>query len=501
MSGGKSRCLEFKSGGSEEFLNAALKLVDEGAERFILRPWNEAAANLARELRSRRATVTLYRFAGDADSGGGAPAADWSDVDAAILLDEGGPVLSALLHDLLPATSVKVLAPVTDRHWSRQPLFLVSIPKAGTHLLYSLVEVMGYGPGIEFSDFPDPGKWYCLEYSNSHTSARDFFIDSVRRAPFGNRHHPFMASPTAFIYRNPLDILVSEANYYHRDGKTAFAGYLSQLTLEQRIERLIDDRWLLGSIRDRVGQFIRWLEFPNVIPISFEELIGPAGGGSRKEQENLIWSLQLKLQVPGDPGDIADKVFNPDSPTFFQGQIGGFKSSMTPESMERFSALPQDFMEKLGYSLRDLPEIRPRRALEFRMRPLVLSPITHDDTPIAIEYSYLSFNLIRYRRCIYAVPQALGPGFDLSGLEPERLERLPHARSRAELKQKLLLGTVKRIDVEPCDVDYVYRRLTGRRLQPHPVVRKVKRLRFRLGRLARRVFQRAGAKQSTEEPC
>lgn len=500
MSRGERRRLEFKSTGSEEFLNAALRLVDEGAEKLILRPWNEAASRLARELLSRRAEIALYRFAGDADSGVGAPAANWSDIDAAILLEEGDQVLPGLLHDFLPERSIKVLAPVTDRHWSRQSLFLISIPKAGTHLLYSLASVMGYEPGIEFGDFSDPGRWYCLEYSNSHTSASDFFIDSVRRAPFGNRLHPFMSSPTMFIYRNPLDILVSEANYYQRDGKTAFAAYFSRLSFEERIEKLIDDRWLLGSIRDRVGQFIPWLEFPNVIPIAFEELIGPAGGGNRTEQVDLIWSLQLKLQVPGDPSHIADKVFDPDSPTFFQGQIGAFKSRMIPASMEKFSALSQDFMEELGYSLHDLPEMRPRRALEFRMRPLVLSPSTHDDTPIAVEYNYLSFNLVRYRRCIYAVPQRLGPSFDLSCLDPGRLKLLPHSRSRAELKQKLLLGSARRIGVEPCNVEYVYKRLTGRRLKPLAAVRYIRRLTLRLGRFARRVFQRSSAKKSTEGP-
>lgn len=495
-----SRRLEFASAGSEEFLNAALRLIDEGAQRLVLRPFNEAARQAAKALRSRRPAISLYRFAGDQESDSGVPAAEWPDVDAVILLEERADELAGMLHDLSSSASIKVLAPVTDRHWTRQPLFLISIPKSGTHLLYSLAEIMGYEPGLEFGDFPAPGKWYCLEYSNSHTVARDFFIDSVRRAPFGNRHHPFMSSPAIFIYRNPLDILVSEANYYHRDGKTSFAGYLSRLSFEERIERLVDDRWLLGSIRERVGQFLPWLEFPNVIPVSFEELIGPAGSGSRAEQENLVWSLQLKLQVPGDPAQIGDKVFDPGSPTFFQGQIGGFRSALTPASMDKFSALPQDFMEDLGYSLRDLPDIRPRRAQEFRSRPLSLSKTTHDDVPIAVEYNYLSFNLIRYRRRIYGVPQAMGPSFDLTTLDPDRLAQFPNAASTTELKQKLLLGTARKKPVDACDEELVYRRVTGKRLTPHPAVRIARRAKSLLGRVGRRILLRGDAKEPAEGP-
>lgn len=99
-----------------------------------------------------------------------------------------------------------------------------------------------------------------------------------RRSPFGNRHHPFTTSPAPFIYRNPLDILVSKANYYHRDGNAAFSGYLQGRSFEERLPVLIDDPWLFGSIRDRIVGFVPWLA-PNVIPVSFEELVGARGGG------------------------------------------------------------------------------------------------------------------------------------------------------------------------------------------------------------------------------
>ena len=141
---------------------------------------------------------------------------------------------------------------------------------AGTHLLIELARAFGYLPGEEAPANPIAGAWHYLEFTNSHTAAPDFFIDTVRRQPHGNRAHPFPHHPSLFIYRNPLDIVTSEANYYQEDGSTVFAGYLDALDYDQRLLRLIDDPWLMGSVRDRVGKFAAWLEFGSVIPVSFD---------------------------------------------------------------------------------------------------------------------------------------------------------------------------------------------------------------------------------------
>ena len=275
----------------------------------------------------------------------------WDQADLAVLTDDDADQLATHLLTFLNSTSIAILAPITPRHFTQLPLWLISIPKAGTHLMLTLVEAFGYKMNFHYRELPQAGGAYYLEYSNAHTMARDFFVDSVRRAPFGNRHHPFPRFPALFIYRNPLDILVSEARYYHKDGRTIFAGYFRGMSLHERLERLIDDPWFLGTIRDRVGGFSPWLEMPNVIPISFEELIGPQGGGELRVQEDLIWSLQLKLQVPGRTDALCGSVFNSSSPTFNKGHVGTHRKIFDPSLYKRFMALPQDFMEKFGYAV------------------------------------------------------------------------------------------------------------------------------------------------------
>jgi hypothetical protein len=354
---------------------------------------------------------------------------------ASVHFDTDGAALSQRLLEHLDREKGCVVAPITDHHRTRRPLFLVSIPKAGTHLLMRLARTFGYGAGETCPDHPRGGTWYYVEYTNAHTAAPDFFVDTVRRSPFGNRHHPFMASPALFNYRNPLDILVSEAHYYHREGKTAFASYLAHLDTRQRIRRLIHDPWLLGSLRERVGRFVAWLDFANVAPVAFEELVGEAGGGDDGLQRRVIWSLQLKLHVGGSPDRHRSALYDQDSPTFRRARIGAYRESLDEELFAEFMALEQDFMEALGYAGSDLRRCvtTPARSEEFRRRPLVCATTSFDDTPILVRSGYCGHNIVRYGGRFYALAQD-GPFGDLRELDPAQLDELPWSEELADLE-------------------------------------------------------------------
>ena len=41
---------------------------------------------------------------------------------------------------------------------------------------------------------------------------------------------------------------------------------------------------------------------------------------------------------------------------------------------------------------------------EWRHRPVKLAPVRFDDTPIAVEYNYLGYNIVRYRGKFFGVP-------------------------------------------------------------------------------------------------
>lgn len=365
--------------------------------------------------------------------------ASLADYRVLVFTEQDGERLGQLLLACLDLSDVCVIAAVTERHFSRMPLFVVSIPKAGTHLVYELAQALGYAPGVELPDFPRPQTWYCVEYSNSHTVAKDFFVDTVRRAPFGNRHHPAVRSPVLFAYRHPLDILVSEAHYYHRDGKTAFSGYFAGLDFKERVERLMDDQWLLGSLRQRVGGFLPWLAMPNVIPASFEELVGEAGGGSQAAQNRLIWSILLKLQVDGSAAELASKVFNKDSATFREGRIGAWRTQLTQTQVTQLEASCGDVIAAFGYSTQAEAPMLPGRAPQFATRPLRFPEADFEGMPLTVVPGFMGCNLVRYAKRFYAIPCSAGPVV-LDALSDVQRDVLPAAESLDELKALLLIG-------------------------------------------------------------
>jgi len=99
--------------------------------------------------------------------------------------------------------------------------------------------------------------------------------------------------------------------------------------------------------------------------------------------ESLIWSIQLKLQIPGHPGQIGEAILEEDSPTINKDSIGSYRKALTRRVFDEFSNLDQDFMELLGYAGCDMGHtpFPPARAGEFRRRPLKLSMANHDETP------------------------------------------------------------------------------------------------------------------------
>lgn len=349
--------------------------------------------------------------------------------------------INEYLVKLIRLRTARIIVAVAKEAIELKPLFVVSIPKSGTHLLRRLIEAFGYEYGGETTYTPETGKWYSLEYSNTHTSAKDFFIDTVRRSQFGNRDHPFSGSPCLFIYRNPLDILVSEANYYHKEGATAFSGYLKNLSFEQRLDRLIDDPWLLGSIRDRISNFIAYLDFPNVMPVSFEELVGSRGGGDDCIQEDLIWSLQLKLHITGRPEQYSASIYDNNSPTYHSGKIGSYRDSFNESHFKKFNLIEQDFMSSLGYEVSKgaSSKLFSSRIKEFIERPLELSKVCFSNKPILVKSNYLQFNLVKFNNIYYAVPQLIGE-IELEKISSDKLNVLPNANSYEELKEILLLG-------------------------------------------------------------
>lgn len=339
----------------------------------------------------------------------------------------GSESVSAALMGCLDLEAGLVLAPATEHLAARKPLFLISIPKAGTHLLIRLAEALGYPHGGLCPSDPLSGRWYSIEGQDTHTKATDMFEDILRRR--GMMDHPFLRSPALFIYRDPRDVLVSEANYYHRPDVSFVHGYMANLSFRERLIRLIDDTWLLGSIRERMAGFAAWLDLPNVIPLSFEELVGAAGGGDDATQRKAVWSVQLKLHAAGRPDVIARQLYDRASPTFHTGQIGSWRRHFDREVRRLFGQLSQDFMQRYGYGPNGRSRPLAAHRETYRRRRLRIVSVGIEKLPILVASYVGGCNIVRYQRRYFAVPQCLGT----VALETWSETELASLRSDAEL--------------------------------------------------------------------
>lgn len=351
-----------------------------------------------------------------------------------IIPDNGSQYLKTNYMDFLDLKNVTVLTIKGKNFYKNHPLFLISIPKSGTHLLYKLVNLLGYEEGQSLPyENKEGGKWYTLEYSNSHTLTQDFFVDSVRRSPFGNRLHEFAYSPALFIYRNPISILGSEVNYYSKKGKTSFFNFFTNLSYDQIYQSLINHPFL-GSIRYRIKSFSSWLNFPNVIPLSFEELIGSMGDGSDDKKNQSIWSLILRLEIDKSVSEISKNLFDSSSPTFNKGKIS--YRDISRKNLKQFLKLDQDFMSDFGYKLSadGKTNIYSTKIREFLERTIHFSDYQNDE-PVLIENQEF-FSIVKYKKFFYGIPSGSGP-IDISKIDIKQFNKFKFLK-KIYVSQKLI---------------------------------------------------------------
>ncbi|UJW29932.1 sulfotransferase domain-containing protein [Saccharothrix sp. AJ9571] len=160
-----------------------------------------------------------------------------------------------------------------------------------------------------------------------------------------------------FNYRDPRDTLVSMINFL--EGRTR-AGYgnfyefdifsrilASKPTWEEKIDYAIADESFLGW--DQYRKSLWLLHHPDVCKVSYEDLVGPDGGGSRERQVGALDRLLRHIDSPLDAEEVAAKVYNPDSWSFFRGKTGTWRERFTDRNLAHFNEVFGDTLAQFGY--------------------------------------------------------------------------------------------------------------------------------------------------------
>ncbi|MGH2791071.1 MAG: sulfotransferase domain-containing protein [Actinomycetota bacterium] len=253
-----------------------------------------------------------------------------------------------------------------------------SMPKAGTHLLSSLL-----------ANFPR------MMFSGRHHAFRNFYVteDATERAGTAGSHvidwtkvetalasvnqgqymtAHFSPVPelmallekldyrTLVILRDPRDVVVSSSFYLaHLSRHFLNERFTSELTsnddrLMAAIKGLpaVEGARGLPSVGSRIERYKRWIGQPHACITRFEKLVGPNGGGSAEEQRQEIMSIAAHINRPlkaQEADALAARTWSPRSSTFRRGVIGDWRNHFSDRHKDAFKEVAGEGLIELGY--------------------------------------------------------------------------------------------------------------------------------------------------------
>jgi sulfotransferase 6B1 len=256
------------------------------------------------------------------------------------------------------------------------PIFLNSIPKAGTHLLMQALDEL---PDLRPSGTHLIKAKVVIDDADPIERSIDVDWDVVRRVLSRNARpgqyvtahtwaHPELFElldeygyATLFVIRDPRDIVVSQAAYVTRlrrhPDHVRFATHIADD--QDRYRTIIrgyeeDDAGPAGvSLAERLEGYAPWLDHERVTVCRFEELVGRRGGGTDAEQLEALSEVAAAVGLHLDraaAAELAERVWSPRSATFNRGRIGAWRENFDQATRELFDAsVSGELMSVYGY--------------------------------------------------------------------------------------------------------------------------------------------------------
>lgn len=236
-------------------------------------------------------------------------------------------------------------------------IFLNSIPKAGTHLLDSMLH-----------EFPTlrPSVSRTVQYWAKIDQLQIDKILSIHRGTFLRGHVPAHLDliqalnksdiKTLLIVRDPRAIVVSHEKYISQIDTTHPAHkYLSSLDAEARILACINGvEGMIESIENTFKLFQGWLELENCLVVRFEDLVGARGGSSDEVRLHQIQRISDFLGINLSAQQLDSMISSLDTPkssTFRSGQIDGWKKHLNEEQLSLIKKRMGQNNNLFGYHL------------------------------------------------------------------------------------------------------------------------------------------------------
>ena len=237
------------------------------------------------------------------------------------------------------------------------PIVVNSVPKSGTHLLMQVARALPgnryYGsflaqyPSLTMRPRSQPEINFHLtravpgEVMGAHLHYSEHTEKALSRI---NALH-------LFIYRDPRDVLISEANYLASMNRWhAMHNLFSRFDTEDaRVELAIVgcDKAGFPNVKARLYPYLQWLGRRSVIAIRYEDMVGP-------QALAVLDRVLDEWRQRGGLGDVTSEALlaaiNPEkSHTYHSGGIEKWRSKLSAENKALFAANAEDLAIAYGF--------------------------------------------------------------------------------------------------------------------------------------------------------
>jgi sulfotransferase 6B1 len=241
-----------------------------------------------------------------------------------------------------------------------------SMPKAGTHLLMGVLDLlpkMRYsGVHQTYGDFvssSDGGvDWPHLERALTRIADGTYMSAHLAQAPRLTHALNRLGYRCLYMTRDPRDIVVSHAYYVTRlERHYLHQHYNSLPAMADRLSASIegvrtDNGRRYPPIGERLASYAAWANDPSTLTVTFEDLVGRAGGGRDDAQARAVQAIadHVDRPLPSEKAlQIAAEIRTPKSATFRVGRVGEWRKHFTDHHKALFKRVAGAQLVSLGY--------------------------------------------------------------------------------------------------------------------------------------------------------
>lgn len=228
-------------------------------------------------------------------------------------------------------------------------IVVVSIPKAGTHLIE---RVLCLHPYLYRRFLPtlhpnNVNKFGGLESILRKTKPGQVIITHLHYSKDYEVLLNVLKVKSIFMIRDPRDVVVSEAFYMKKSKKHPYHSFAKELSLKECLYRSImgDPNHGYPSINQTLAWFSGWLHSKTFV-VRFEDVV------DEKKRKNLLRELFEYLEVDLQVNFLEKmykQVVSPVSPTFRKGRSGAWQKYLKGDLYDLFLENAGQWIDFYGY--------------------------------------------------------------------------------------------------------------------------------------------------------